>query len=85
MSHWENFSEIARLFTFWSTFTYNFEKINESKIDVNHCTLIRFVSTFPKIIHHFLKTVILRGELMSLLLLMLIMFNSTCGLHRQNL
>ena len=42
MSHWENFSEIARLFTFWSTFTYNFKKINELKIDVNHCTLIGY-------------------------------------------
>ena len=28
MSHWGNFQEIARLNTFWSTFSYNFVKIN---------------------------------------------------------
>ena len=68
MCHWENVSEIARLFSFWSTFTYIFEKINDLKIDVNHCTFLCQLSQ-KLAIHHFLTMVILRVELMSFIII----------------
>ena len=58
--------ETSSVNTFWSTFSYNVEKINVS-YGVNHCTLISFVSIFSKIgdpCMHFLKMIILKGELM---------------------
>ena len=63
MSDLENFIEIiVRLNTFWSTLSYNFNKINE----IRRCVL--YQSSQKLVIHHYLKMIILGGELMRLII-----------------